>query len=82
MYREDDFNLKADHHFFATSHGKSPYDWIGEAIKREAANASLRAAVTLALWANKNINSMTMYYITEEDIISHKRKYDLKVCYN
>ena len=23
-----------------------------------------------------------MYYVTEEDIISHKRKYDLKVCYN
>ena len=23
-----------------------------------------------------------MYYVTEEDIISHKRKHDLKVCYN
>ena len=23
-----------------------------------------------------------MYYVTEEDIISHKRKHDLKACYN
>ena len=46
MYREHDFNLKADHHFFATSHGKSPCDWIGETIKREAANTNLRATVT------------------------------------
>ena len=36
----------------------------------------------LFLWAKENINGVTMYYVTEEDIISHKRKYDLKVCYN
>ena len=90
MYHEHDFNLKAEHHFFATSHGKSPYDGIGGTIKREAANASLRAAVTnqiltseqLFLWAKENINGVTMYYVTEEDIISHERKYDLKVHYN
>ena len=45
---------------------------IGGTIKREAANASLRAAVThqiltpeqLFLWAKENINSVTMYYVT------------------
>ena len=46
MYDEHDFNLKAEHHFFATSHGKSPCDGIGGTIKREAANTSLRAADT------------------------------------
>ena len=46
MYHEHDFNLKAEHHFFATSQGKSPCDRIGGTIKREVANASLRAAVT------------------------------------
>ena len=90
MYHEHDFNLKAEHHFFATSHGKSSCDGIGGTIKREAANASLRAAVTnqiltpeqLFLWAKENINGVTMQYVTEEDIISHEGKYDLKVCYN
>ena len=90
MYREHDFNLKAEHHFFATSHGKSPCDGIGGTIKREAANASLRAAVTnqiltpeqLFLWAKENINGVTMYYVTEEDIVSHEGKYNLKVCYS
>ena len=90
MYHEHDFNLKAEHHFFATSHGKSSCDGIGGTIKREAANASLRAAVTnqiltpeqLFLWAKGNINGVTMYYATEKDIISHEGKYDLKVHYN
>ena len=70
--------------FFATSHG------IGGTIKRKAAYASLRVTVTnqiltpeqLFLWAKENINGVTMYYVTEEDIISHKRKHDLKACYN
>ena len=46
MYRKHDFNLKAEHHLFATSHRNRPYDGIGGIIKTEAANASLRAAVT------------------------------------
>ena len=47
IYHEHDFNLKAaEHQFFATFHGNRPCDGIGETIKREAANASLRAAVT------------------------------------
>ena len=29
MYHEYDFNLKAEHHFFATSHGKGPCNVIG-----------------------------------------------------
>ena len=90
MYHEHDFNLKAENHFFATSCGKSLCDGIGGTIKREATNASLRAAVTTQiltseqpfLWAKGNVNGVTMYYVTEEDIMSHKRKYDLKVCYN
>ena len=89
MYDEHDFNLKAENHFFATSHGKSPCDRIGGTIKREAANSSLRGVVTnqiltpeqLFLWAKGNVNDVAMYYVTEEDN-SHERKYDLKVYYN
>ena len=63
----------------------SSCDVIGRTIKTEPANASLRAAVTnqiltleqLFLRANENINGVTMYYVNKEDIISHKRKYDL-----
>ena len=63
----------------------SSCDRIGRTIKTEPANASLRAAVTnqiltleqLFLRANENINGVTMYYVNKEDIISHKRKYDL-----
>ena len=33
------------HNFFATSHGKSPCDGVGGTVKREAANASLRATI-------------------------------------
>ena len=40
MYHEHDFNLKAENHFFATSHGKSPCDGIGGTTKREAAVTS------------------------------------------
>ena len=90
MYHKHDSNRKAENHFFATSHGKSPCYGIDGTIKGEAANASLRAAVTnpilipeqLFLWAKENANGVTLYYFTEEDIISHERKYDLKVCYN
>ena len=61
MYHEHDFNLKAENHFFATSHGKSPCDGIGGTIKREAANSSLRTVITnqiltpeqLFLWARE-----------------------------
>ena len=57
---------------------------------RQCFISTLRAAVTnqiltpeqLFLWANENINGVTMYYVTREDIIGHKKKYDLKVYYN
>ena len=39
---EDDFNVPAEWHFFATSHGKGPSDGIGGTIKRLAARASLQ----------------------------------------
>ncbi|XP_046591732.1 uncharacterized protein LOC124293708 [Neodiprion lecontei] len=38
----DDFNVEAEWHFFATSHGKSPCDGIGGTVKRFAARASLQ----------------------------------------
>ena len=42
---ENDHGLKAEWHFFATSHGKSPRDGIGGTVKRLVARASLQATV-------------------------------------
>ena len=46
IYHIVDHQINAEHHFFDMSHGKSPCDGIGGTIKREAAKASLRAAIT------------------------------------
>ena len=37
-----DFATDAEWHFFATSHGKGPYDGLGDTVKRLAAKASLQ----------------------------------------
>ena len=41
-YHEDDFEVKAEWNFFATSHGKSVCDGIGGTIKRAVAKNSVR----------------------------------------
>ena len=42
LFDKDDFQLCAEWHFFATSHGKSPCDGIGGCVKRLLRLASLR----------------------------------------
>ena len=39
---EQDFEMSAEWHFFATSHGKGPCDGVGGTVKRLAARASLQ----------------------------------------
>ncbi|MCH2405823.1 MAG: hypothetical protein MK200_06480 [Nitrosopumilus sp.] len=41
-FHKDDFDVDAEWHFFATSHGKSPCDGIGGTVKRLVALESLR----------------------------------------
>ena len=41
-YHETDFNISAKWAFFATSHGKSPYDGIGGTVKRLVKRACLQ----------------------------------------
>ena len=70
--------LTAEHNVFATSHGKSPCDGIGETIKREATNASLRATIDnqiitpkdLYCWAKNNIKGVTLFYVPSIKIIA------------
>ncbi|KAG1653475.1 hypothetical protein GQR58_025548 [Nymphon striatum] len=89
-YHEKDHKLKAEHNFFATSHGKSPCDGIGRTIKREAANASLRATVNnqiltpkdLYNWAITNIKGVKSIYINSEEIIAHVNLFQLETGYS
>ena len=69
-----------EHNFFVTSLGKSPCNEIGGTTA--IVTTQILTPEQLFLSAKENINGVTMYYVTEEENISHKRKYDLKVCYN
>ncbi|KYN07562.1 hypothetical protein ALC62_01467 [Cyphomyrmex costatus] len=74
-YHENDFEISAEWHFFAT--GKGPCDGIGGTIKRMAARASLQLPVDqqittpfeLYAWASKssNISNITVYFSSLED---------------
>ena len=41
-YHYEDYKIRAEWHFFATSHGKGPCDGVGGTLKRLAARASLQ----------------------------------------
>jgi hypothetical protein len=47
LHHKQDFNLDGEWHFFATSHGKGPFDGIGGTVKRLARRASLQIAATI-----------------------------------
>ena len=52
---EEDFGIEAQWHFFATSHGKGPYDGIGGTIKRESAYYSLKQPYSGMIWTAKDL---------------------------
>ena len=45
-HHEEDFGLKSEWHFFATSHGKGPCDGVGGSVKRLAARANLKRSTS------------------------------------
>lgn len=73
------YNIDAEWHFFATSHGKGPCDAIGGTLKQMARNASvsvehehpIKSAEELYNWANQKSNDyltkMSFCYVTQED---------------
>jgi len=84
-----DFNMEAEWHFFATSHGKSPCDGIGGTVKRLAARASLQATFDnhiitpqgMFLWAEKHIEGIKFFYVTGDDVQNHEKRFDLESRY-
>ena len=85
-FHMQNFNLEAECHFFATSHGKGPCDGLGGTIKREAARASLQrplegqiqTALQLYEWAKEAILSIQFQYAdmgeyeTEEHLLQNR----------
>ena len=76
MFHNSDFNIDAEWHFFATSHGKSPCDGIGGTVKREAARASLQATTTnqiltpndLYMWSQSHIPGINFMWISKDAV--------------
>ncbi|KAK3924629.1 Spike glycoprotein [Frankliniella fusca] len=75
---EEEYQISAVWNFFETSHGKSPCDSLGGAIKRAASRASLqgqliRDAHELVTWADERWNSpddskVTVGFVSDEEV--------------
>ena len=82
LYHEEDFGMCAEWHFFTTSHGKNACDGVGGTVKREAAKASLQAAVTghiltpqdLYNWAQSHIQNVAFFFVGKEDVAAHTKE--------
>lgn len=75
FYYRQDFNLSAELHFHATSHGKGPCDGLGGNLKRLATRSSLQStnnAITTPLrlyeWAKSSLTETSVYYCSKESI--------------
>lgn len=73
-YHEEDYGVPAEHHFFATAHGKGPCDGIGGTVKRMVARASLQLAPDRQIttpqelyeWASVNIPNVEVEFVPKE----------------
>ena len=80
-FHMEDFKLPAEWHFFATAHGKGPYDGLGGTVKRGAARASLQrpledqiqSPMQLYEWAKGAIPSVQFHYVDVAEIDAEER---------
>ena len=87
---ENDHGLKAEWHFFATSHGKSPCDGIGGTVKRLVARASLQATVDhhiltareMFKWCEEHIMGITFLFVTADDVQENSTRFCLEDRYS
>lgn len=74
-HHENDFGIKAEWNFFASSHGKNACDGVGGTVKRLAALASLRMVYNEQImtprqlydWAKANIDNISFLYSTKDE---------------
>ena len=83
---EENFDIPAEWHFLATSHGKGPSDGTGGTIKHEATKASLQrpykdqilAALDLFHFVESSLNGINVEFLTyadwqtEEDLLRER----------
>ena len=75
-HHKSDFQVAAEWHFFATSHGKGPCDGIGGSLKRLAARSSLQRPYEEQImtpkdlfdWAEKNLTSSFFTFVPNEEV--------------
>lgn len=86
-YHEEDYGLKAEWNFFATSHGKGPCDGIGGTVKRLARrhclqhpNVVIKTAEELYSWADKNIKNIKFFYsephLYNETLVKYQERFN------
>lgn len=83
-FHEEDFGVRAEWHFFPTSHGKGPSDGLGGTIKRLAARASLQlppkdqiqTVVQFFEWSKKNIEGINIEFAKKNEVEAHRLKMD------
>lgn len=91
-YHENDFQIKAEWHFFPTSHGKGPCDGIGGNIKRMAREASIRTTAEINnakqffAWATAQKikqqfkKDWEFIYATDADYLDAEKKVQERIC--
>ena len=75
-HHKQDFDIPAEKHFFATSHGKGPYDGIGGTIKRETAYHSIKQAYDsqiltardLFLFAKEKLKNIKVIFVSKDQV--------------
>lgn len=88
LHHEEDFEIPAEWHFFATSHGKGPSDGLGGTVKRLVSRANLTLTADqqiqtpnqLYRWAEENIQGINISFVSDEQIrrAENKLKYRFK----
>lgn len=87
-YHQEDFDVKAEWHFSATSHGIGACDGIGGTVKRLAARASLQRPYDeqiitprqLLDWASENIEAIHFEFSTNEEHVAEEKS--LSECFS
>ena len=85
-----DHGIKAEWHFFATSHDKSPCAGIGGTTKRLVARASLQATKKNQIlspkqmfqWASANISGVKFFYMDNQEVSNRTVLYQLEYRYS
>ena len=76
LHHETDFSIRAEWHFFATSHGKNACDGVGGTFKRLAQHAVLQRPITdqilnpvhLFEFAKNEITGVTCFFVDTSDV--------------